>query len=267
MIRFNLRRTFPRALALVAVAALAAGCADSDDESSGANQAEQAFLAAMAPHHESAIAMAAIVSQRARHHQLKDLARAIATAQGAEIRRIAGIHRRLTGETLRPNADAHAQLGLTADEAGMMHDGRDALAELRRAKPFDRAFIDAMVPHHQGAIRMARAVLAVSEDAELRRLAERIVANQRREIAQMNRWRSAWSGGPSPAGGVPKSGSGGAAPMDDAEHEPDGMHGAEPEPDGMDGAERDPRTLNGSELEPGALNGSEREPGGAHERR
>ena len=228
MFPLNFRKTFACArsltLALAAAAALVAGCADSNGESRDANQAEQAFLAAMAPHHELATAMAAVAAERARHPELEDLARAIRTSQEAEIRQIARIHRRLTGETLRPNVDAHAQLGLTAEEAGMMHDGRDAVAELKRAKPFDRAFIDAMVPHHQGAIRMARAVLAVGEDRELRQLAERIVADQTREIAQMNRWRAAWYGEDSPSGGVPKSGSGGAEPMDGAEREPGGGH-------------------------------------------
>lgn len=223
---FNLRKMLASALllALAAAAALATGCADSNDESGHANETEQAFLAAMAPHHESAIAMAAVASKRAAHPELKELTDAIVEAQQVEIATIGKIHVQLTGEALRPNADAHQQLGLSAEEAGMMHDGRDAVAELKPAKPFDRAFIDAMVPHHQGAIRMARAVLAVSEDAELRQLAERIVADQSREIAQMNRWRAAWYGDPSPAGGVPKSGSGAPEPMDGSEREPGGAH-------------------------------------------
>jgi uncharacterized protein (DUF305 family) len=211
-------------LALAVAPALAAGCADSDDESREANEAEQAFLAAMAPHHESAIAMAGLASKRAGHPELKELADTIVGAQQAEIPKIAQLHMRLTGEVLRPNADAHQQLGLSAEEAGMMHDGPDAVAELKRAKPFDRAFIDAMVPHHQGAIRMARAVLAVSTDPSLRRLAERIVADQSHEIGQMNRWREAWYGGQSPAGGVEKSGSAEEEPVDGSEREPGGAH-------------------------------------------
>jgi uncharacterized protein (DUF305 family) len=261
MSRFTLRKTFLRALTLTAAAALAAGCADSSDESREAKEAEQAFLAAMAPHHESAIAMAVVASKRARHAELRELTGAIVSTQEAEIGRMARIHRHLTGETLRPNMDAHQQLGLSAEQAGMMHDGREAVAELNGAKPFDRAFIDAMVPHHQGAIRMARAVLAVTEDAELRRLAERIVANQSREIAQMNRWRSAWYGGPSPAGGVPKSGSGGADRMNGSEREPGGAHERH---DGPSPAAGVPRSgSGGAQLK----NRSEREPGGAHERR
>ena len=41
------------------------------------------------------------------------------------------------------------------------------MGALKDAKPFDRAFIDEMIPHHQGAIRMARAELAKGSDPEL----------------------------------------------------------------------------------------------------
>jgi uncharacterized protein (DUF305 family) len=95
-------------------------------------------------------------------------------------------------------ADAKT-LGLAMDDMGMSMDGPD----LATAKPYDRAFIDAMVPHHQGAIRMARAQLARGEDRELQRLATAIVSAQEREIRRMNAWRSTWYGAASPAGGVP----------------------------------------------------------------
>ena len=223
MRRLEFWKRFP--LALAAAAALAAGCADDPNEEAGrSNAAEQAFLAAMAPHHESAIRMAGIASKRAQHRELRQLAVDIAAAQEAEVAKIARMHRRLTGETLRPNADAHAQLGLSAREAGMMHQGRHAIAELTSAKDFDRAFIDAMLPHHQGAIRMAKAVLPDARDAELRRLAKQIVRDQSREIVQMSRWRAAWYGAPSPAGGRPESGSAESERMDEPQREPGGAH-------------------------------------------
>lgn len=60
---------------------------------------------------------------------------------------------------------------------------------------FDRAFIDAMVPHHEGAIEMARAAqeagLTVPALAEL---ADDIIATQGVEIDQMKEWRADWFG-------------------------------------------------------------------------
>lgn len=61
--------------------------------------------------------------------------------------------------------------------------------------PFDRAFIDAMVPHHQAAIEMAKeAKNAGLREPKLIKIADDIIATQQAEIDQMLEWRQQWFG-------------------------------------------------------------------------
>jgi uncharacterized protein (DUF305 family) len=78
----------------------------------------------------------------------------------------------------------HPPAGFAADMAASMDRMMDAMHVDASGDP-DRDFLAMMIPHHQGAIDMAAAVLRHGRDPLVRQLAEEIIAGQRVEIASM----------------------------------------------------------------------------------
>jgi uncharacterized protein (DUF305 family) len=162
-------------LPALAVAALfVAGCGD-DDESAG-NPTDRAFVAEMVPHHEAAVQMAQLAATRGQSEFVRQLAADIVRTQRAEI---AQLRREDAG--LAEEGVERGELGLDAAAMGMDHD----TASLRTAKPFDAAFLQMMLPHHEGALTMSRVELDKGGDPELKALARRIIDGQTSEIARM----------------------------------------------------------------------------------
>lgn len=71
-------------------------------------------------------------------------------------------------------------------DAGMERMMRDMHSALYTGNP-DADFLAMMIPHHQGAVEMARLVLIHGRDPATRRLAEDIIASQSAEIQAMKR--------------------------------------------------------------------------------
>lgn len=212
------RLRLPAIAALLVAASVLLSACGSDDSSSGSsagNATDLAFVQEMIPHHKSAVSMATIAKQQGEHPEIKSLAANIIASQNTEITQMQKI-----STTLKADGVKAGDLGLDDSMMGMsMND-----AALMKADPFDKAFVDMMVPHHQGAIRMARVELAKGKSPQAKKLAQAIIAAQSREIGEMNSWRTTWYGAASPAGGVPAADEKPSGSSDDGGHSSmDGM--------------------------------------------
>jgi uncharacterized protein (DUF305 family) len=156
---------------------------------------DEQFINMMVPHHQGAVAMAEIAQQRGEHPEIKEMANAIVASQAGEITQMKDWKQQWYGSADTPPMSEMPSLEVMPGMGGMGHP-MDMQAEVEAlrgaAEPFDRAFIDAMIPHHQSAVAAAQAALKQSTHPEIQQMAQAIIDAQQKEIDQMTAWRQAW---------------------------------------------------------------------------
>jgi uncharacterized protein (DUF305 family) len=156
------------------------------------NGVDRAYVEQMIPHHVAAVEMARLALTQTQTPYLQTLAQSIISSQSAEIARMRSMAARLRAAGMKA-----VSLGLTKAQMGMDHD----MSHLVGASPFDTAFVDMMIPHHQGAITMSQVVFAKGVSADIRQLAEQITNAQRQQIRQMRDFRASVTGSAEPLPG------------------------------------------------------------------
>jgi uncharacterized protein (DUF305 family) len=176
----------------------AAGCVPGGAGSAPSAPFDQVFIDMMVPHHEGAVEMARIAQERGEHAEIEQLADTIIRAQNEEIGRMKQWRKAWFGSDETPPMSRMPMVPGAAmrghGSGGTMDMAADVEKLRTAAPPFDRAFIDAMIPHHESAIDAARAAETRAQRQEIKELAKAIIADQQREIEQMRRWRQAWYG-------------------------------------------------------------------------
>ncbi len=152
------------------------------------------FIDGMVPHHEGAIAMAQEALQKSTRPEIRQLAEAIISAQENEIAELnawrSEWYPNAGAEPMMYSAEMGHMMPMTQEmRSSMMMSGDLGAAD----DQFDLRFINAMIPHHQGALEMAQQALE-SDRPEIRTMAQAILDGQQPEIDQMMQWRKAWYG-------------------------------------------------------------------------
>jgi len=145
------------------------------------------FVHDMIPHHHQALVMAELVADRTNRKELIDVAGRINASQGDEIEfmqqwlRDRGQH--------VPDPAAHDAMHTSHKMAGMATPEQMAKLAASDGTAFDRLFLELMIPHHEGAVKMVKELLdqpGSAYDPVLFEFTSEVTNGQTAEIERMN---------------------------------------------------------------------------------
>ncbi len=152
------------------------------------------FIDSMIPHHQGALVMAQEVLQKSKRPELIKLAKGIITEQKKEIAQMQQWRKqwypKASVTPIMWHTEMNHEMAMTAEHKQSM---MMSMSLGKADAGFDRRFLDAMIPHHQGAVTMGQDLLKKSKRPEMKKLAQNIIKSQQAEIDMMTQWQKKWS--------------------------------------------------------------------------
>ncbi len=199
----NYRRVLSLVTATLAAAALVAACSSGESHSSMSDASKQTipesanfnatdvgFAQGMIPHHAQAVEMADLALEKSTNADVLALAKQIKASQNPEIQTMSG-WLQSWGQKV-PSTDSMSGGGHDmTDMGGMMMGGMMTEADMEKLESssgtaFDRLWMELMIQHHEGAVRMSEDELKDGKNPDVKALAQTIVTSQQAEISTMN---------------------------------------------------------------------------------
>ena len=199
----NYRRVLSLVTATLAAAALVAACSSGESHSSMSDASKQTipesanfnatdvgFAQGMIPHHAQAVEMADLALEKSTNADVLALAKQLKASQNPEIQTMSG-WLQSWGQKV-PSTDSMSGGGHDmTDMGGMMMDGMMTEADMEKLESssgtaFDRLWMELMIQHHEGAVRMSEDELKDGKNPDVKALAQTIVTSQQAEISTMN---------------------------------------------------------------------------------
>jgi uncharacterized protein (DUF305 family) len=151
------------------------------------------FIDSMIPHHQGALVMAEEVLKKSKRPEVIKLSQGIIREQKKEIAQMQQWRKqwypKASATPVMWHAEMNHEMAMTpAHKQVMMMSMSLGAADAG----FDKRFLDAMIPHHQGAVTMGKDLANKSKRPEMQKLAKIIVSSQQKEIDMMTQWRKQW---------------------------------------------------------------------------
>ncbi|CAN5616670.1 hypothetical protein BH10BAC5_BH10BAC5_02350 [soil metagenome] len=138
------------------------------------------FAAMMIEHHKSALEMSEAELRSGTDEKIKTMAKNIITAQKDEISRMQ--------EFLKKHKPVTGKMKMMMDPMKDMKGMNDMMKDAKSYNNADKDFVAAMIIHHQGAVTMAEGEVKDGMDSEIKKMAEQMIIDQKKEIADFQAW-------------------------------------------------------------------------------
>ncbi|MEU7003272.1 DUF305 domain-containing protein [Nonomuraea sp. NPDC046570] len=162
---------------LILVALLLTSCAQ-PVEAAPVNADDVMFLQMMIPHHKQGIEIVRQVRAGATSEKTRILAGAIEVSQNAEVNTMIGW---LAGWGQPQSAPTNAH----AHHGGLPETDREQIAALRKAKDFERDFLNLLIAHQDDAVQMAKIEIFNGVNPEVKTWAKQVEQSREAQIDQM----------------------------------------------------------------------------------
>ena len=154
------------------------------------------FATMMVMHHQSAIRIAEIEIAKGMDLEAKTMAQNMITAQKSEIDQFQSIINNHKSESRKEHSETNKDHSNTGTRHGESHDElresnhkmMDKMKALKMTGNTDKDFVLMMIPHHEGAIAMAEAEMSHGDHLDLKKMALRIITDQKKEIDELRGW-------------------------------------------------------------------------------
>jgi uncharacterized protein (DUF305 family) len=140
------------------------------------------FAKMMIMHHQSAIDMAEVELAKGQDQYIKSIASNIIKTQKSEIKQLQDIIQNYQSEN--KNTSMHNELNETMK--AMMN----KMNSMQMTGDVDKDFVTMMITHHAASIKMAKDELSHGKQNELKKIAEKMIKDQNKEINEFQSWLS-----------------------------------------------------------------------------